>query len=169
LVPFTNVLNNIKIACSSNLIDLATVTGRIMVEAVEYPAGLSPVQYCRFSLWGDNLTILSGSVPAGPDCNIYYGQVHTVDDQSSTIPVAYEELVAGGASGHAAAAWALYTINRVNNGGEKTPNALTAWGKEKLLMFRAELKRQGRRAKVRVNRLYTTYAPPLSQSTDPGP
>jgi hypothetical protein len=143
----------IETTSGSFQIDLAALTGRIVVEVVEYPAGQSPVQYCRFSLWGDILTLLSEKVPDGSGCNIFYGQLHTLGAESSTIPVIYEELVASGASGYAAVAWALYAINRVNNGGENTPDSFSAWGQEKLKQFRAELKKLGRRNKVRVSQL----------------
>ena len=125
----------IAIISGSSLIDLATMTDRISVEAVEYPVGQSPVQYCQFSLWGDRLTLLGPNIPDGSDCNIYYNMLHTLDAQSSTIPAAYEELVAVGACGYAAAAWALYAMNRVNNGGEKTPESFSAWAQDKLKMF----------------------------------
>ena len=88
----------------------------------------------------------------GSHCNVYYGELHTLG-ATSTIPSIYEDLIAGGAAGYAALEFALYTINRVNNGGESTPSSLTAWGKEKLLMFRAELKRLGRKGKLRVHTL----------------
>ncbi len=43
------------------------------------------------------------------------------------------------------------------------------WGKEKLRYFKAELKRLGRRNRVRVRSLYEPYYPSVSKSTDYGP
>ena len=39
-------------------LDIATLTGRIMVEAVEYPVAKFPKRYQPFSLWGDILAII---------------------------------------------------------------------------------------------------------------
>ena len=149
-------------------ISLASLTGRVMVEAVEYPIGQFPARYQRFSLWGDTLTLLGPDIPDGSNCNIFYGQLHTLA-ATSTIPAVYEDLIACGACGYAAIEWALYTINRVNNGGEKTPDYLSAWGREKQLLFRAELKRLGRKNKVRVSTLYTPCNPISSRASDAGP
>jgi hypothetical protein len=152
----------------SRAVDISALTGRVMVEAVEYPVGQFPAVYPRFSLWGDSLILLGENVPSGAHCNVYYGQLHTLG-ATSTIPAVYEDLITWGACGYAGIEYGLYTTDKVNNGGEKTPDELAAWGKEKLLMFRAELKRLGRKNKVRVNQLYTPFYPIQSQTTDPGP
>jgi hypothetical protein len=152
----------------SREVSLATLTGLVMVEAVEYPISQFPALYQRFSIWGSTLTLLGADIPDGSKCNIFYGEMHTLA-ATSTIPAIHEDLITWGACGYAAIEWALYTINRVNNGGENTPSSLSGWGKEKLMMFRAELKRLGRRNKVRTNQLYTAYYPVQSRATDPGP
>lgn len=153
----------------SREIDIATITGRIMVEAIEYPVDKFPKRYQRFSLWGDILTILGDEVPDGSNAYIYYGMLHTLDADGSTIPAMYEDLVASGATGYAAVEWAVYAVNRVNVGGNPTPEELLNWGREKLVFFRAELRRLGKRNKVRVRSLYKPYYPPVSKVTDYGP
>ncbi len=152
----------------SREIDISTITGRIMVEAVEYPVGRFPRRYQRFSLWADILTLLSDEVPDGSNAYIYYGKLHTLGE-SSTIPAMNEDLIAAGAGGYAAVEWAVYAINRVNVGGTPTPGEFLAWGREKLNYFKAELKRLGRRNRVRIRSLYKPYYPPVSKSTDYGP
>jgi hypothetical protein len=153
----------------SREIDISTITDRIMVEAVEYPVDKFPRNYQRFSLWGDTLTILGDEVPDGSNAYIYYGKLHTLDASSSTLPVEYEDLVTIGACGYAAVEWAAYAINRVNIGGDVVPREFLAWGKEKLDYFKAELKRLGRRNRVRIRSLYKPYYLPVSKSTDYGP
>jgi hypothetical protein len=153
----------------SREIDISTITDRVMVEAVEYPVDKFPKNYQRFSLWGDTLTILGTEVPDGSNAYIYYGKLHTLDASSSTIPAEYEDLVAAGACGYAAVEWAAYAINRVNIGGDVTPGEFLAWGREKLDYFKAELKRLGRRNRLRVRSLYRPYYVPVSKSTDYGP
>ncbi|MBA7662538.1 hypothetical protein ES703_70567 [subsurface metagenome] len=140
-----------------------------MVEAVEYPADKFPKRYQRFSLWGDTLTLLGSEVPDGSNAYIYYGKLHTLDAEGSTIPAEHDDLIAAGACGYAAVEWAVYAINRVNVGGVITPKEFLAWGNEKLRYFKSELKRLGRRNRVRVRSLYRPYYPTVSKTTDYGP
>jgi len=149
-------------------IDITSLTDRIMVEAVEYPAGRFPKGYQRFSLWENTLTILGDEIPDGSDCYIYYGKIHTLDELGSTIPVPLEDLVAAGAAGYAAVEWAAFAINRVNVGDNSAAEFL-AWGKERLNFFHNELKRLNRRNRVRVRTLFRPYYPFVSRATDYGP
>jgi len=149
-------------------IDISDVTDRIMVEAVEYPVGKFPRRYQRFSLWANTLTLLGDEVPDGSNAYIYYGKLHTLGE-NSTIPAMYEDLVAAGATGYAAVEWAIYAVNRVNVGGTSTPDGFLTWGRERLKYFRQELKRLGRRNRVRRRSLYRAHYPPVSRATDYGP
>ena len=152
----------------SRKIDISTITDRIMVEAVEYPVDKFPKRYQRFSLWADILTLLGDEVPDGSNAYIYHGKLHTLGE-SSTIPTKYEDLIAAGACGYAAVEWAAYAINRVNVGGTITPREFLNWGNERLNFFKQELKRLGRKNRVRVSSLYKPYYQPVSKSTDYGP
>jgi len=153
----------------SRELDISTLTDRVTVEAIEYPVDNFPSRYQRFSLWGDTLTILGDEVPDGSNAYIYYGKLHSLDASSSTIPAQHEDLIAAGAAGYAAVEWAVYAINRVNVGGGITPREFLAWGNEKLRYFKQELRRLGRRNRVRVRSLYKPYYPIVSRSTDYGP
>ncbi len=150
-------------------VDIASLTDRVSVAAVEYPAGRFPPVYTRFSLWGDTLTLLGHETPDGSNCVVYYGGLHTLDGTGSTVPTQYEDLVVAGAAGYAATEWALYAVNRVNLGGETTVKEFLAWGRERLNLFRRELARRGRRHRVRVTALYEPAYPVRSQTTDYGP
>jgi hypothetical protein len=138
----------------SRVIDISPLTERVMVEAVEYPLGQFPPSYRKFALWGHALTLFTDEVPDGSNCNVYYGILHTLDAEGSTIATKYEELIATGAEGYAAVEWASYAINRVSVGGTTTPKEFLAWGNERLKQFRKELKRLGRRNRVRIRHLY---------------
>jgi hypothetical protein len=135
-------------------LDISGLDNRIMVEAVEFPVGESPASYRRFSVWGDTLTIIGGADPDGSNCNIYYGTLHTLDADGSTIPARYEDLVATGACGYAAIEEAAGAINRVNVGGTMTPGEFRLWGSERLGIFQERLKRLGRRQRVRTQQLF---------------
>ena len=152
----------------SRKMDISTITDRVMVEAVEYPIDRFPKRYQRFSLWADSLTLLGDEVPDGSNAYIYYGKLHSLGE-SSTIPAMYEDLIAAGACGYAAVEWAVYAVNRVNVGGAPAPGEFLTWGREKLSYFRQELKRLGRRNRVRIRTLYKPYYPIVSKSTDYGP
>jgi hypothetical protein len=138
----------------SRVIDISPLTDRVMVEAVEYPVDKFPPCYQRFALWGHALTLFSDEVPDGSNCNIYYGMLHTLNAQESTIPAKHEDLIAIGAEGYAALEWANYAINRVSVGGTTTPREFLNWGNQRLKQFRSELKRLGRRNLVRIRQLY---------------
>ena len=153
----------------SRELDITTVTNRVMVEAVEYPVDKFPRRYQPFSLWGDVLTLLGDEVPDGSNAYIYYGKLHTLDASGSTVPTRHEDLIAAGAAGFAAVEWAVYAVNRVNVGGTVTPREFLDWGNLKLRFFRGELRRLGRRDRVRVSSLYRPYYPIVSRSTDYGP
>ncbi|MBI2836141.1 MAG: hypothetical protein HYX85_00405 [Chloroflexi bacterium] len=153
----------------SRVLDISTITNRVIVEAAEYPVDKFPKVYQPFALWGDSLTFLGDEVPNGSNAYVYYGKLHTLDATTSTIPTRFEDLIATGACGFAAAEWAAYAINRVNVGGDRTPKEFLDWGNEKLAFFREELRRLGRRNRVRARRLYRAYYPPASKSTDYGP
>jgi len=153
----------------SREVDLSSLSDRVMVEAVEYPVDLFPQRYQRFAVWGDALTLLGDEVPDGSNAYVYYGKLHTLDAEGSTIPRQYEDLIATGAEGYAAVEWAAYAINRVNVGGTVTATDFLSWGNEKLRQFRNELKRLGRRNRVRMRSLYKPYYPVVSKSTDYGP
>jgi len=138
----------------SREIDISSVSDRIMVQAVEYPVDEFPKRYQRFSIWGDTLTIITGDEPDGSNSYIYYGKLHILDADSSTIPPKHEDLVATGACGYAAVSWAAYSINRVNVGGAMTPREFLTWGKDRLRTFNDALKRLGRRQRIRTSQLY---------------
>jgi hypothetical protein len=138
----------------SRVIDISPLTDRVMVEAVEYPLEQFPPSYQKFALWGHALTLFLDEAPDGSNCCVYYGMLHTLNSEGSTIDSKYEELIATGAEGYAAVEWAGFAINRVNVGGSPTPKEFLAWGNEKLKQFNQELKRLGRRNRVRVRHLY---------------
>ena len=153
----------------SRELDISNLSDRVMVAAVEYPVDKFPKRYQRFSLWGDALTVLGDEVPDGSNVYIFYGKLHTLDASSSTIPQQFEDLIAAGAEGYAAVEWAVYATNRVNVGGSETPEEFLRWGRDKLRYFKDELRRLGRRNRVRISQLYRPYYPPVSKSTDYGP
>jgi hypothetical protein len=151
-------------------VSIASLADVVGIEAVEYPAGEYPPSYVRYSVWLNTLTMLvDGSPSAAEAVNVYYTKLHTIDATSSTVPARYEDVIAGGAAGYAAAEWSSFSTNRVNVGGQDVWRHYLAWGRERLAAFEAALAKHGRRNAVRVRRLYAPAAEPADQSTVMGP
>jgi hypothetical protein len=148
-------------------LSLTSLADRVSIEAVEYPVGQYPPSYVSFSAWADTLTLLVDSAPASAQSvTVFYGKLHLLDDDGSTIPAALEDLVATGAGGYAALEWASFATNRVNVGGSDTWRDYLVWGQERLAAFVAALARQGQRSAVRVRRLYTPALPADVRASD---
>jgi len=146
--------SDLATVAGSREVDISSLTDRICIEAVEYPAGLFPASLPHFRVWGDTLTLTDGALPDGSTCRIYWGKLHTLDSNGSTVPSRYNGLLIAGAAGFAATSQGVGTINRVNTGGTQTPRDWAEWGEQRLAFFYRELRRLGRKNRVRVRRFY---------------
>ena len=154
----------------SRELSLSSLDGLVGIEAVEHPVGRYPKSYVRFSQWADKLTLLIERTPDGEeDVHVYYGALHTLDQDSSTVPSMLDELVAMGASAYAAIEWSSYATNRVNVGGGDTWRSYLQWGQDRLAAFMRGLAQYGRSNSVRVRALYRSSQATVSQTTDWGP
>lgn len=155
---------------NSRDVSIATLTGRVRLTAVEYPAAQYPPQYVRWSLWGDTLTLLVEGAPAGvEELTVYWQALHTIDPAGSTLPEDAEDLLVLGATGYALTEAATRSVNAVNTGGPRVPGHYAAHGRAALDGFRAQLRTRGDRGRVRSRNLYVPEGALPSQSTDPGP
>jgi hypothetical protein len=80
--------------------------------------------------------------------------LHTIDESGSTLPAKLEDLVATGASGHAAISRTAGTINRINTGGRMSSKEYRTWGNERLVIFRERLRQLDRRQRIRPQQLF---------------
>jgi len=136
-------------------LSLSSLSDLVEIEAVEYPAGNYPPSYVRFSVWADTLPLLMDSLPGdSEDVYVYYGKLHTLNADSSTLPAKLEDLVALGAAAYAAIEWASFATNRVNLGGAETWRNYLTWGQDRLAAFMKGLAKHSRKNTVRVRRLY---------------
>lgn len=141
-------------------LSLSGLADVVAIEAVEYPTGQYPPSYVPFSLWGETLTLLVDQEPAEAEAvNVYYGKLHTLDETSSTIPAALEDVVATGAAAYAALEWASFATNRVNVGGRDVWRHYLTWGQGRLAAFARALAHHSRKSRVRARQLYTPAAP----------
>jgi hypothetical protein len=147
----------------SREIDISSLTDRVLVLAVEYPVDNFPPYYQRFALYQDTLTLLGSEVPDGSNARIFYGKLHTLNADTSTIPSQHEDIVAVGAEAYALIEWAAYSINRVSLGGEATPQQFRVRGEELLRYFKRELARL--KSRLRTSQLYQPATTPASSKS----
>lgn len=149
----------LDVTAGSRDLSLSDLTGLVLVDSVEYPAGQSPPLFAGFRLWGDVLTLLTDRVPGqGEQALVYYGKLHTLDYVTSTVPAAMEDVLVTGASGYAAFSLSGFTINRLNTGGDAVWRDYMTWGRERLNAFHRALARFGHGGRLKSRRL----GPPLT-------
>ena len=154
-------------SAGSRELSIASLEDLVSIEAVEHPADEYPPVYAPFSVWGDTLTLLVNSAPIGEErVYVYYGKLHKLDANSSTIPSPLEELVAIGAEGYAALEWSSFATNRVNVGGAEVWRHYQAWGRERLDSFLKGL--ANHRSRLRTRHLYSAPQPGYSRAADLG-
>ncbi|MEX0750682.1 MAG: hypothetical protein WD359_07715 [Dehalococcoidia bacterium] len=147
---------------ASRDVSLSTLTGRIAVEAVEWPTGEFPPRRVGFTLWQDTLTMDVVSAPGGVEnVNVFWTKTHTLDGSTSTVPAPHDDLIAAGAAAYAALDWTSFASNRINTGGDDVWGRYRSFADERLGYFRAELARIARNNTVRQRRMYTTDAPSI--------
>jgi len=150
-------------------VDIATLTERVRVLAIEYPVGQYPPRYQRFSLWQDTVTLLGEVVPDGSDCRVHYGKLHTLDSEGSTVPPHLEDLLLVGAQGYALRAYASYAVDRGQPDFRAGHESALETSRELLADFRGGLRRVGRHGRVRRSSLYLPAGEAVDQSGAAGP
>ncbi len=136
-------------------LDIAALTSRVSVETAEYPTGQYPPSLVPFTTWGDTLSLLVDGEPSeGEAVLVRYAQLHTLDDEGTTLPDRLHDLVATGAGAYAALEWASYATNRVNIGGAETWRNYHTWAQERMAAFAKALAKLGRERRLRAHRLY---------------
>ncbi len=147
--------STLQTVADSRDLNVATLTDRVSIDAVEYPTGEYPASFVEFSLWGETLTLLVTGVPgADKDVVVRYSKLHTLDGSSSTLAQALEDVVASGAAAYAALEWSSYATNRVNVGGADTWRDYHTWAQERMAAFHKSLAKHGRERRLRARRLY---------------
>lgn len=130
-------------------LDIASLTGRVAVESVEFPVGQYPPAHVEFTVWGETLTLEMPGLPGAQSVTVRYTAAHTLDAVGTTLPVALQDIAAGGAAAYAALEWSSYATNRVNVGGAETWRDYHTWSLERLAAFHAALAKHGRARRVR--------------------
>ena len=146
--------NTIATTDGSREISISTLTDQVSVDRVEFPAGKSPRQFQRFTVYQDAITFIGDAEGDGNSCYVYWGKVHTLDGSTSTVPGYLEDVLALGAAGYAALAQAQYRTDTAGFGGDKADTDYQSWGNAMLKEFKAQLKRFGRNRKLKISQFY---------------
>jgi len=126
-------------------LSIASLSGLIAVDAVEFPKGYWPKSFVSFSIYQTTLSM--EVLGDGTSATLYWRSVHTLNTSTSTIPVQYESLIALGASGYAVLVWSQYGTNRQNIAGDTVDRDYLYWGKGREMEFQKELKRISKKLK----------------------
>ena len=124
----------------------------LALEAVERLEDAFPRRRVPCSVWAGAITLEGPSPPQGERLRIRYLARHTLDEEGTTVPDALAGILASGAAGYAAFAWAAFAIDRQNT-GEDVAERLRTWGERRLRAFRAQLREQGRPRPLRTRRI----------------
>jgi hypothetical protein len=138
----------------SREIDISSLTDRVSVDRVEFPIDGVPRQFQRFTVYADTVTLIGDVEGDGEDCYIYWGQVHTLAADESTVPSYLEDVLALGAVAYAVLAQAQYRVDAAGFGGEQADRDYLSWGNAMLKQFTAQLKRFGRGRKLKISQFY---------------
>jgi len=111
----------------SNEMDISSLEKLVRVYSVEFPIGQKPPYYQEFAVWQS--TIHMEDSGNGDDARIRWGQLYTVDAESSTIPEQLDELIVLGATGY------LATI-----AGRHDAVGLLDWGRARLARYEQKLR-----------------------------
>ena len=146
--------STVATVAGSREIDISSLTDRVSVDKIEFPADEHPRSFQRFSVYQDTLTLIGDVEGDGEDCYVYWGKVHTLDGSTSTIPTYLEDVLALGATAYAVLAQTQYRIDVAGHGGEQADRDYQAWGDIMLRNFKDALKRFGRGRKLKISQLY---------------
>lgn len=73
----------------------------LSIAAIEYPTGIYPPTYVRWSQYGGTVTVHTDAALSAEDIEVYYLRTHTLDGSGGTVADAARLPLATGASAHA--------------------------------------------------------------------
>jgi hypothetical protein len=135
-------------------IDISDLTDRVCVDRVEFPIDEVPRQFQRFTVYADTITLIGDVEGDGKNCYVYWGKVHTLDADESTVPGYLEDVLALGAAAYAVLSQAQYRVDAAGFGGEQADRDYLNWGNAMLKGFTFQLKRFGKGRKLKISQFY---------------
>ena len=134
-------------------LDIATLTGLLEIESVEFPIGQAPKYLQRTEYWAGHLYMEDEG--DGEDARVRWLKKHTLTAGSTTIPTEHEEIIVLGATGYLAMSASTYTVDRASIAGRHAAINFKAWGKERLSRYDKKLKAIARTNRVVQRAFYT--------------
>ena len=145
-------LSELDTVSDSKSIDISSLTNLVKVLSVEFPIS-DPPYLQHFNIWGGKIIMTDKG--DGTKARIKWGKLHTLDANSTTIPIQFDELIVLGATAYLALSASAYNINRATIGGKETPLNYSKWGQSRLDHYNRELKRISLNNRVIVREFYT--------------
>ncbi len=134
-------------------LDISSLSKKLKIDSVEFPIGLEPPYYQRFTEWGDKLYMTDEG--NGDDARVRWSKQHTLDATSSTIPEQLEEVIVLGTTGYLAMSASAYTVDRATIAGRYATINYLKWGQQRLKRYEKKLKAISRDSKVTSKELYS--------------
>ncbi|MGA7676903.1 MAG: hypothetical protein WCA51_00805 [Dehalococcoidia bacterium] len=144
----------IATVAGSRQIDISSLTDKVSVDKIEFPADEHPRSFQHFSIYQDTLTLIGDVEGDGEDCYVFWSKVHTLDGSTSTIRAYLEDVLALGATAYAVLAQTQYRVDVAGHGGEQADRDYQSWGAAMLKEFKAQLKRFGKGRKLKISQFY---------------
>lgn len=132
-------------------INIASLSGRLSVDRLEFPLDQSPRKFARFEIYQDALT-LKDVRGDGTGCAVYWTTTHTLNSETSTVPGYLQDLVALGATAYAALVLSQYATDKANYGGENVDRDYLYWARGRMMDFQSGLNRL--KNKIKAGQLY---------------
>jgi hypothetical protein len=153
---------SVETSADSRVIDISAITDAIVIYAIEHPIGQYPPNHHRFNWFASLLTL--DTEADGTEATIFYGALHYITAEESSIPQQHEDIIPLAATAYAMLQKSFYTANRTTIGGATTPETYARRAREMLNTFAGQLNRLKR--KLRTASLYVPQAPAIVSTQD---
>ncbi len=133
---------SILTSADSKEIDISEITDLIRVAKVEYRTGKNPKQFRNADVFANILTMDINILPSADETvHLYCHKKHTLTDATSTLKPDAEAVLVQGVVARAAMNRGREQINALSVGGVNVGPRMVDWGKDQLILYRRELKR----------------------------
>jgi hypothetical protein len=133
-------------------VNISSLSGLLKIESVEFPVGRSPRYMQRTECWAGRLYIEDEG--DGENARVRWLTEHTVDDQSTSIPIEHEDIIVLGATGYLAMSASAATVDRAFIAGRFGTQSYRAWAKDRLDRYDRKLKAVSRANRIVPNEFY---------------
>ena len=134
-------------------IDITSLQGLLQVDSVEFPLGQNPKHMQHIEYWAGQLYMEDEG--DGADARVRWLAKHTINGESTTIPLEHQEIIVLGATAYLAMAASAYTVDRATIAGPRGTISYKEWGTERFKRYDQKLKQVAQANRVTKRTLYT--------------